>query len=63
MSILALRHIQVAPDYRVSIVTVRDREHRIKKLRIHRRKIKQHFRTILAQLSLPRTIRLRYKLR
>jgi hypothetical protein len=63
MSIIALRHYQVAPDYRISVVTVRDKKHRVSTLRVHRRKIKKQFRTILSQLAMPRSVRLRYKLK
>jgi hypothetical protein len=63
MSIIALRHYQVAPDYRISVVAVRDKKHRISKFRVHRRKVKKKFRTILSQFALPRSIKLRHKFR
>lgn len=61
---IALRHFQVAPDYRISVITLKDKKTgSLSKIRVHKRKVKRKFRTFLAYMSLPRSVRFRHKLK
>lgn len=63
MTTTALRHVQVAHDYRMLVIPQAADTQKLARVWFNRRKLRQQTRKVMDFVRLPRHVTLRYKLR
>ncbi len=59
----ALRHYQVAHDYRMLVIPQETDAQKLARIWFNRRKLRQHTRRVMDFVRMPRHVTLRYKLK